>query len=79
MYNWNPTQTTVGVVIPNAPDVFAYDGNGNILGTRLDSTTMVTSVVSVAIATGASTTLATSLTSITGASYTASVDVWPHP
>jgi len=39
----------------------------------------VTSVVSVAIATGASTTLATSLTSITGASYTASVDVWPHP
>ena len=79
VYNWNPTQTTVGVVIPNAPDVFAYDGNGNILGTRLDSTTMVTSVVSVAIATGASTTLATSLTSITGASYTASVDVWPHP
>jgi hypothetical protein len=31
-YTWNPTTTALGSAIPNAPDSFAWDGAGNLLG-----------------------------------------------
>jgi len=82
VYAWNPTETTIGAVIPNAPDVFTYDGQGNLLGTRVDTSASGTTsndVVSVAVSNGASVTLASNVTSLKGQTYTAWVDVWPHP
>ena len=83
VYNWNPTTTSLGALIPNAPDVFTYDGDGHLLGTRATTSdagvVLSTAVVSVAIPGGASTTLATNVTSLTGDTYVSSVDVWPHP
>ncbi len=82
VYNWNPTTTSIGAVIPNAPDVFTYDGHGHLLGTRMDTSDagiQTNRVVSVAVATGQWTSLGTNVTSLTGTTYVASVDVWPHP
>jgi hypothetical protein len=82
VYAWNPTQATLGNLIPNAPDVFTYDGNGHLLGARADVTdagVAKTDIVSVTVPAGVSTTLATNVTSLSGASYVSSVDVWPHP
>jgi hypothetical protein len=81
VYSWDPTMPTLGAVIPNAPDIFTYDGKGNLLGSRVDLSggAPSTAIVSVAIATGASTTLATNVTDLTGMTYVSSVDVWPHP
>jgi hypothetical protein len=31
-YMWDPTTTTLGPAIPNAPDTFSVDGQGNLLG-----------------------------------------------
>jgi hypothetical protein len=75
VYAWDPTKTTVGSVIANAPGVFAYDGNGHLLGTSPPST----AVISVPIAGGTVTTLGTTVTSLGGTPYVSSVDVWPHP
>jgi hypothetical protein len=82
VYSWDPTSTKLGPLVPNAPDVFTYDGKGHLVGTRIDTSSggaASTAVVSVAFPGGASTTLGTDVTSITGASYVSSVDVWPHP
>ena len=80
VYAWNPTMPTVGANIPNAPDVFTYDGMGHLLGTRVDTDGGTkTDLVSVAIATSASTLIASNATTLTGSIYVASVDVWPHP
>jgi hypothetical protein len=82
VYNWNPTTTALGANIPNAPDVFTYDGHGHLLGTRLDTTdagVQSLDVVSVSVSTGTWTSLGTNVTSLTGTTYVASVDVWPHP
>lgn len=75
VYSWNPTMTTVGSVIANAPGVFAYDGNGHLLGTSPPST----AVISVPIAGGTVTTLSTTGTTLGSSPYVSSVDVWPHP
>jgi len=83
VYNWNPTSTTIGALIPNAPDVFVYDGNGHLVGTRVDTPdaggASSTDIVSVTVPAGVSTTLAKNVTSLTGLVYVSSVDVWPHP
>jgi hypothetical protein len=82
VYAWDPSKTTLGSVIPNAPDSFAYDGAGHLLGTREDTTgagASSTSVVSVTIATGSSVTLASDVATLSGNTYVSSVDVWPHP
>jgi hypothetical protein len=81
--HWNPTQNKLGADIPNAPDYFAYDGTGNLVGTLTtfsDAGTPSTSVISVAISTGKSTTLHPSdgLFALSGG-YIGGVDVWPHP
>jgi hypothetical protein len=77
VYLWDPTSPTLGASVPNAPDVFAYDGSGHLVGTRLDA--LGTDVVSVTIPGGVSTTLATNVSTLTGTVYVASVDLWPHP
>jgi hypothetical protein len=82
-YRWNPKTTTLDLAmkVPNAPDLFTYDGQGNLLGTVTtygDSGTSSTSVVSVAIATGNSTPLAMNPFSTAGG-YVGGVDIWPHP
>jgi hypothetical protein len=80
VYAWDPTTTTLGSAIPNAPDVFTYDGAGHLLGavTTYDDAGSNTSVVSVDIATGKSTTLITDPFTTPGG-IIAGVDVWPHP
>jgi hypothetical protein len=74
VYAWDPTKTTVGSVIANAPGVFAYDGNGHLLGTTPPST----AVISIPIAGGTVTTLGTNVTTLGSSPYVSSVDVWPH-
>ena len=60
---WDPTSTTIGPVIPNAPDnnAFAYDGAGALVGTRTtflaDGGTQI-DVVRTILADGGTTTLA---------------------
>lgn len=82
VYLWNPSTTALGALVQNAPDIFTYDGNGHLLGTRVDASdagVLSTAIVSVAIPGGASTTLGTNVSSLTGSIYVGSVDVWPHP
>lgn len=33
---WDVTTSTLGAVIPNAPDLFGYDGNGHLVGSHTD-------------------------------------------
>jgi hypothetical protein len=82
VYAWDPTKSTIGANIPNAPDFFAYDGDGHLVGTRQDTAdggVMSTDIVSVTIPAGVSTTITKNVTSLTGAVFVSSVDVWPHP
>ena len=82
VHAWDPTKTTVGAPIPNAPDAnsFVADGLGNILGVR---TTPIDGgktldIVSVRIENGQSTTLAKNpFTDNTG--FIGGVQLWPHP
>jgi hypothetical protein len=82
VYHWDPTNTKVGALIPNAPSPFTYDGNGNLLGTVTTETDAgsSTKVVSVNLSTGNSTTLNDSqkLSEISNG-FIGGVDVWPHP
>jgi hypothetical protein len=80
VYHWNPSVKKLGMPIPNAPDSFTYDGAGNLLGTvtTYGDAGSSTSVVSVAIGTGDSTTLTVDPFSVKGG-YIGGVDVWPHP
>jgi hypothetical protein len=82
VYNWNPSSTTLGAKIPNAPDTFVYDGKGNLLGTSTtydDAGTGTTTVVSVAIASGVSTPLTMPNPFTTSGGFIGGVDVWPQP
>jgi hypothetical protein len=76
--HWNPTETKLGALIPTAPDMFTYDGNGHLLG--VVTTGSSTEAVSVDLTSGKSTTLHESdrLFTIPGG-FIGSVDVWPHP
>jgi hypothetical protein len=78
VYQWDPTKSKLGALIPHAPDAFTYDGAGNLLGTVTKSSTSPTSVVSVEIATGKSTTLDSDPFAQSGG-FVGGVDVWPHP
>ncbi len=78
---WDPTSPTVGDVLPNAPDNFAfvYDGAGSLLGTKtnfLSDGGSSTDIVKVLIADGGTTTLATNpFTDNTG--FIGGVELWP--
>jgi hypothetical protein len=72
----------IGNNLLNAPDMFTYDGVGNLVGTReitTDAGVHSTQVVSMNATTGDTTVLGTNVTELTGTTYVAAVDVWPHP
>ncbi len=77
---WDPTSAAIGPLVPNAPDWFAYDGAGNLLGTRADMTDAGSSldVVRVRLADGTSTTLLSNPFSMPGG-FVSGVELWPHP
>jgi len=78
VYQWDPTQSALGALVKNAPDVFTYDGVANLLGTVTKYPAVgapTTSVVSTDYKTGKSTTLSTDVPP----GYVGGVDVWPHP
>ncbi len=81
-YVWDPALPTLGPAIPNAPDSFVYDGNGNLLGltTIYGDGGVVASidVVSVRIADGKSTKLMSNPFMLTGG-FIGGVDLWPRP
>jgi len=82
VYRWNPTKSHLLLKIPNAPDTFAYDGAGNLLGTVTtygDGGSSSTSVVSVAIGTGNQTQLTTPDPFTIPGGFIGGVDVWPKP
>jgi hypothetical protein len=82
-YTWNPTTTALGSAIPNAPDSFAWDGAGNLLGVAavVDSDSGATTgydVVSVKISDGTLTKLASNPFSIAvGNGSVSGVQLWP--
>jgi|CZKU01.1.fsa_nt_gi hypothetical protein len=81
-YTWDPTTTSLGPAIPNAPDAFAYDGVANLLGvtTRYgaDGGFSGYDVVSVRIADGNVTRLgADPFTLVSG--FLSGVQLWPAP
>jgi hypothetical protein len=80
-YAWDPTQTTIGAAVPNAPDSWVYDGAGNLLGVTTVYATDGGSeldVVSVQASDGTSTTLGVNPFTLTGG-FLGGVDLWPHP
>ncbi len=79
-YAWDPTQTTLGAALNNAPGSWVYDGHGNLLGVNgvpVDGGTEY-DIVSVSTSTDTSTTLGTNPFSLTNG-YPGGVDIWPHP
>lgn len=81
-YNWDPTLTTLASNLPNAPDLFDYDGNGNLVGARINSSdagvALSTDIISMSLGDGTATTLVANAIPI-GNGYLASVGVWPRP
>jgi hypothetical protein len=81
-YLWNPTTTTLGAAIPNAPDAFVYDGVGNLLGVTgsyaADGGFEGYAVVSVAVPAGTVTTLGSDPFTLTGG-FLGGVALWPAP
>jgi hypothetical protein len=82
-YAWNPTITTLGAAVPNAPDSFAWDGAGNLLGVTAlyDSDSGAVTgydVVSVKAADGTVTKLSSNPFSLAGGGVTGA-QLWPAP
>jgi hypothetical protein len=81
-YAWDPTTTTLGAAIPNAPDAFAYDGAGNLLGVKAsygtDGGLTGYDVVSVSLAGGTATKLGTDPFSLPSG-FVGGVSLWPAP
>jgi len=80
--SWDPTTTTLGAAIPNAPGSFVYDGAGNLLGVNAnyaaDGGFEGYGVVSVALDGGAVTTLGTNPFTLTNG-FVGGVALWPAP
>jgi hypothetical protein len=80
-FAWDPTTTTLGASLPDAPDVFDSDGAGNLVGavvTYADGGAATTDIVSMSLATGTRRTLQSNVIPL-GNGYIASVGVWPRP
>jgi hypothetical protein len=83
-YAWDPTTTTLGSVIPNAPDAFAYDGQGHLLGVAgeygSDGGMTGYEVVSVTLADGGLTQLVSNPFTIPLANgFLQGATLWPAP
>jgi hypothetical protein len=82
---WNPTQTTLGALVANAPDTIVWDGQGHLLGptmTSLSDGGTSFALVAVDPLDGGVTTLAPNpFTPVPDpSSYTwEGIDIWPHP
>jgi hypothetical protein len=81
-YTWDPTTTTLGPAIPNAPDAFAYDGEGHLLGVSgtygSDGGMTGYAIVSVAVADGGVTQLGTNPFTLTSG-FLEGAALWPAP
>jgi hypothetical protein len=81
-YTWDPTTTTLGPAIPNAPDAFAYDGQGNLLGVSgtygSDGGMTGYAIVSVAVADGGVTQLGSNPFTLTNG-FLEGAALWPAP
>jgi hypothetical protein len=81
-YLWDPTTTTLGAAIPNAPDAFVYDGMGNLLGVTgeygADGGFEGYDVVSVTVPGGTVTQLGSNPFTLTGG-FLGGVALWPAP
>jgi hypothetical protein len=80
-FRWDPTSTSLGAMLPNAPQAFDYDGNGNLVGASVnygDGGATTTDLVSTSLATGKRTTLKSNVIPL-GSGYVGSVGVWPRP
>jgi hypothetical protein len=81
-YTWDPTTSALGPAVVNAPDAFAYDGAGNLLGvsaqTGADGGMSGWSVVSVRMADGNVTTLGQNPFSLPNG-FVSGVQLWPEP
>jgi hypothetical protein len=80
-YAWDPASPTLGAKIPNTPDIFAQDGNGNLVGFRTtnnDAGLVAEEIVSVRASDGTVTILgANPFTKVGG--FSVGVDLWPPP
>ena len=81
-YTWDPTTATLGPAIPNAPDAFAYDGQGSLLGVTTeygsDGGTTGYEIVSVAVADGGVTKLGSNPFLLTNG-FIEGAALWPAP
>ena len=78
---WDVTTALLGATIPRAPDVFAYDGKGSLLGPStqyLSDGGSTSSLVSVAVADGGVTPLGP-VPFTAQPSFAGGVDLWPAP
>jgi hypothetical protein len=81
-YTWDPTTTTLGPAIPNAPDTFSVDGQGNLVGVTqdygADGGPSGISVLSVSSGDGGVTTLGQNPFSLTSG-FVGGAQLWPAP
>jgi hypothetical protein len=79
-YAWDPTTAALGPAIANAPDAFAYDGAGNLLGVKAnygsDGGLQGYDVESVSMADGGVTRLGTNPFSL-ASGFLSGVSLWP--
>jgi hypothetical protein len=80
-YAWDPATPALGPKIPNAPDIFTQDGNGNLTGfrtTKDDAGLVAEEIVSVRALDGTVTRLGNNpFTKVGG--FSTGVDLWPRP
>jgi hypothetical protein len=81
-YTWDPTTTALGPAIPNAPDTFGVDGQGNLVGVTqdygADGGPSGISVLSVSSGDGGVTTLGQNPFSLTNG-FVGGAQLWPAP
>jgi len=87
-YMWNPSSSTLGPAIPNAPQTFSLDGQGNMVGltqpVAADGGIGPWTVVSVNVADGGVTTIGTNPFPAddaggVGAGFVSGAQLWPAP
>jgi hypothetical protein len=82
VYAWDPTTTTLGPAIANAPQSYVHDGNGNLVGmnavTGAEGGVTGYQAVSMALSSGTVTTLGSFDFTLTGG-FTGGVTLWPAP
>jgi hypothetical protein len=82
VYTWDPTIPTLGVPVPNAPQAYDWDGNGNLVGVAprngSDGGPVGWDVVSVRVSDGMVTKLGADPFSLTGG-FLSGAQLWPRP